>query len=94
MVLTETSDVILLLNVELKYYRDFLKQSRVYLPEKSTWIFEKPKTRQNVVSLQLDVKSLFLKQESLMVNLFVAMTLESYVEEVVLKLVHWKTQTL
>ena len=46
MVLTNTSDVILLLN-ELKYYRDFLKQSRVYLPEKSTRIFEKPEERKD-----------------------------------------------
>ena len=50
LVLTNTSDVILLLNVELKYYRDFLKQSRVYLPEKSTRIFEKPEERQNGIS--------------------------------------------
>ena len=57
MVLTNTSDVILLLN-ELKYYRDFLKQSRVYLPEKSTRIFEKPEERQDKM-LQLDVKSSF-----------------------------------
>ena len=47
MVLTNTSGVILLLNVELKYYRDFVKQSRVYLPEKSTRIFEKPEERQD-----------------------------------------------
>ena len=46
MVLTNTLDVILLLN-ELKYYRDFLKQSRVYLPEKSTRIFEKPEERKD-----------------------------------------------
>ena len=46
MVLTNTSDVILLLN-ELKYYRDFLKQSRGYLPEKSTRIFEKPEERKD-----------------------------------------------
>ena len=61
MVLTNTSDVILLLNVELKYYRDFLKQSRVYLPEKSTRIFEKPEERQNGISFTIGCEVFLFK---------------------------------
>ena len=46
--------------VEVLQGRDFLKQNRVYLPEKSTRIFEKPEERQNGISFTIGCKvSLF-----------------------------------